>query len=81
MKTSNLKKFERIPLVKIPPDTPEETAAFIAELLLIAERMPGAITPTRTKINSSGENVTGTNSGVDTGTVGTGTISGDSENP
>jgi hypothetical protein len=61
-----------------PPDTPEETAALIAELLLIAERMPGAITSESTKIisgaitsestkiNSPG--VTEINSGDDTGT-------------
>jgi hypothetical protein len=36
-----------------PPDTPEETAALIAELLLIAERMPGAITSEPTKHNLS----------------------------
>jgi hypothetical protein len=40
MKIDKLKKFERSPVVAIPADIPEETAALIAELLLIAERMP-----------------------------------------
>jgi hypothetical protein len=40
VKIDKLKKFERSPVVAIPADTPEELAALIAELLLIAERMP-----------------------------------------
>jgi hypothetical protein len=40
MKTGKLKKFETVPAPGIIADTPEELAALIAELLLIAERMP-----------------------------------------
>jgi hypothetical protein len=40
MKTGKLKKFETVAAPGIVADTPEEFAALIAELLLIAERMP-----------------------------------------
>jgi hypothetical protein len=52
MKTGKLKKFETVAAPGIIADTPEEFAAFIDELLLIAERMPGAITNEPTKIIS-----------------------------
>jgi hypothetical protein len=55
MKTGKLKKFETVAAPGIIADTPEELAALIAELLLIAERMPVE------KIGS--ENVTKNNSG------------------
>jgi hypothetical protein len=51
MKTGKLKKFETVAAPGIIADTPEEFAALIAELLLIAERMPGAITSELTKHN------------------------------
>jgi hypothetical protein len=40
MKTGKLKKFETVAAPLVVADTPEELAALIAELLLIAERMP-----------------------------------------
>jgi hypothetical protein len=40
MKTGKLKKFETVAAPGIIADTPEELAALIADLLLIAERMP-----------------------------------------
>ncbi len=40
MKTGKLKRFETVAAPLIVADTPEELAALIADLLLIAERMP-----------------------------------------
>jgi hypothetical protein len=40
LRVNRLKKFETVAAPGIVADTPEELAAFIAELLLIAERMP-----------------------------------------
>jgi hypothetical protein len=76
MKTGKLKKFETVAAPGIITDTPEELAALIAELLLIAERMPieKMSAENVTKHNSgdaekmSAENVTKINSGDDTGT-------------
>jgi hypothetical protein len=80
MKISKLKKFETVKTSLIVADTDEERQCLIAELLLIAERMPGTITlkPTDIKsgtitfkptdIKSSGETDTEINSGDDTGT-------------
>lgn len=42
MKANKLKRFERVPVAAIPADTPEERAAFIAELVVIGEKMPSA---------------------------------------
>jgi hypothetical protein len=53
MKTGKLKKFETVAAPLIVADTPEELSALIADLLLIAERMPGTITSEPTKYNSS----------------------------
>jgi hypothetical protein len=81
MKTSKLKKFETVKTSLIVADTDEERQCLIAELLLIAERMPGTITlkPTDIKsgtitfkptdIKSSGETDTGIISGDNTGTI------------
>jgi hypothetical protein len=55
LRVNRLKKFETVAAPGIIADTPEELAALIAELLLIAERMP------LEKIGS--ENVTKNNSG------------------
>ncbi len=52
MRTNRLKKFETVAAPLIVADTPEELAAFIADLLLIAERMPGTITLKPTDIKS-----------------------------
>ena len=52
MKTSKLKKFETVKTSLIVADTDEERQALIAELLLIAERMPGTITLKPTDIKS-----------------------------
>ncbi len=40
MKVNRLKKFETVAAPLIVADSPEELAALIADLLLIAERMP-----------------------------------------
>jgi hypothetical protein len=40
MKTGKLKKFETVAAPGIVADTPEELAAFIAELLEIAGKIP-----------------------------------------
>jgi hypothetical protein len=78
MRTNRLKKFETFKTSLIVADTDEERQCLIAELLLIAERMPGTITlkPTDIKsgtitfkptdIKSSGETDTGIISGDDT---------------
>ncbi len=60
MRTNRLKKFETVAAPLIVADTPEELAAFIDELLLIAERMPGAITnePTKTITNEPTKTIT-----------------------
>jgi hypothetical protein len=83
MKTGKLKKFETVAAPGIIADSPEELAAFIAELLLIAERMPGAITSEPTLYNSGDTDIldkknltkfdtdTKINSGDDTGTFST----------
>jgi hypothetical protein len=71
MKTGKLKKFETVAAPGIIADTPEEFAALIAELLLIAERMPSEkmIPKNVTKYNSGDaekmipKNVTKHNSG------------------
>ncbi len=84
MKTGKLKKFETVAAPGIIADTPEELAALIAELLLIAERMPGTIIlkPTDiksgdadildkknlTKFDTDAKTDTKINSGDDTGT-------------
>jgi hypothetical protein len=52
MKTGKLKKFETVAAPLIVADSPEELAALIADLLLIAERMPGTITLKPTDIKS-----------------------------
>jgi hypothetical protein len=56
MKTGKLKKFETVAAPGIIADTPEELAALIAELLLIAERMPlEKIIPKNVTKNNSGD--------------------------
>ncbi len=52
MKTGKLKKFETVKTSLIVADTDEERQCLIAELLLIAERMPGTITLKPTDIKS-----------------------------
>ncbi len=76
MRVNRLKKFETVTAPLIVADTPEELAALIADLLLIAERMPVEKMSAEnvTKHNSgdaekmSAENVTKINSSDDTGT-------------
>jgi hypothetical protein len=53
MRLARLKKFETVKTPGIVADSPEELAALIADLLLIAERMPGTISSQPTKIMSS----------------------------
>ncbi len=82
MKTGKLKKFETVKTSLIVADTDEERQCLIADLLLIAERMPGTIIlkPTDiksgdaeildkknlTKFDTDAKTDTGINSGDDT---------------
>jgi hypothetical protein len=52
MRTNKLKKFETVKTSLIVADTDEERECLIAELLLIAERMPGTIILKPTDIKS-----------------------------
>ncbi len=56
MKTSKLKKFETVKTSLIVADTDEERQCLIAELLLIAERMPvEKIIPEKLTLYNSGD--------------------------